>query len=243
MRSFLLSICIHFLIACFFALSFYRHTPLDKQTSFVVSIVEDQDITATQQKEKQPKKKGTPKPMPAYVPRPSIDSAHLQKKNEGHDDHIPRPSFDKIAAIKEKSACDQHKRREVFDAALKNLQQVQQYGKGTGGNQEGQPPLTDSDLKAVKEQIAKCWNIPSSVQGLRDLVVEIQLNLSSEGYVLDAQILQDHFSSQDDAYRITAESALRALLSPQCQPLKLPLDKYSHWKEITLHFSPKEFLE
>jgi hypothetical protein len=46
----------------------------------------------------------------------------------------------------------------------------------------------------------------------------------------------------DPFYRAAAESALRAVLNPQCSPLKLPPDKYEQWKILELTFNPKDLL-
>jgi hypothetical protein len=46
----------------------------------------------------------------------------------------------------------------------------------------------------------------------------------------------------DPYYQAAAESALRAVRNPQCQPLKLPLEKYSEWQTMSLSFNPKDIL-
>ena len=39
-----------------------------------------------------------------------------------------------------------------------------------------------------------------------------------------------------------AESAVRALQNPGCQPLKLPYDQYEIWQDIIFNFDPGEAL-
>jgi hypothetical protein len=46
----------------------------------------------------------------------------------------------------------------------------------------------------------------------------------------------------DPFYRSAAESALRAVLNPQCSPLKLPPEKFDQWKTLELTFNPKDLL-
>jgi hypothetical protein len=46
----------------------------------------------------------------------------------------------------------------------------------------------------------------------------------------------------DPFYRAAAESALRAVLNPRCQPLKLPADKFDQWQTMSLSFNPKDLL-
>jgi hypothetical protein len=48
---------------------------------------------------------------------------------------------------------------------------------------------------------------------------------------------------QSDRFKLAAgESALRAVLNPECQPYKLPVNKYDVWKDLKLTFNPREML-
>jgi len=49
--------------------------------------------------------------------------------------------------------------------------------------------------------------------------------------------------NSDPYFRATAESAMRALVQPNCVPLKLPLGKYSVWRHFTFNFDPSKMLE
>jgi len=40
------------------------------------------------------------------------------------------------------------------------------------------------------------------------------------------------------AVPLLAESALRAVLNPRCQPFKLPPDRYEAWQVMELNFDP-----
>ena len=44
----------------------------------------------------------------------------------------------------------------------------------------------------------------------------------------------------DPFFRTAAESALRAVLNPRCNPLKVPPRKYETWKSVTLSFDPRD---
>jgi hypothetical protein len=44
----------------------------------------------------------------------------------------------------------------------------------------------------------------------------------------------------DPFFRSAAESALRAVLNPRCNPLRLPPEKYEQWQTMTLNFDPRE---
>jgi len=42
----------------------------------------------------------------------------------------------------------------------------------------------------------------------------------------------------DDVFRAFGESAVRAL--QQCNPLRLPADKYALWQDMIVNFDPKQ---
>jgi len=44
-------------------------------------------------------------------------------------------------------------------------------------------------------------------------------------------------------YKVLAESALRAIRNPLCQPLRVPTTGYERWKDLQLNFDANEMLE
>ena len=57
-----------------------------------------------------------------------------------------------------------------------------------------------------------------------------------------ADVVDKGRMSSDRFYRAAAESALRAVQNTRCSPLKLPVDKYERWKEMTLRFDPSQMV-
>lgn len=102
--------------------------------------------------------------------------------------------------------------------------------------------LSQSEIGGVVEQIARCWNVPSGARGASDLKIEIAVEINSDGTVRDARIVDTARYGSDDVFRAAAESARRAVLNPQCSPLRLPPDKYEAWKRTTLVFDPSRML-
>lgn len=100
--------------------------------------------------------------------------------------------------------------------------------------------MTISELDAIRSQIEQCWNIPAGARDARDLVVDISVVMNPDGTVRQATIVQRSRMSRDSFYRAAAESALRAVLNPDCSPLRLPPQKYNQWKVFTLSFNPRE---
>ena len=101
-------------------------------------------------------------------------------------------------------------------------------------------PLTISEIDLVRRQIAECWNLPAGAKDAEDLIIEISLSMNPDGTVRDARIRDQGRIDRDPFFRAAAESAYRAVLNPKCSPLKLPLDKYEHWKTMVLTFNPRE---
>ena len=109
-----------------------------------------------------------------------------------------------------------------------------------------QAPRLDSVIVAskliatIRHQVEKCWSMPVGARGASNMTVEIRILMNSDGRARSATIIDSRRASRDPFYRAMAESALRAVLNPRCQPLPLPLDKYDEWREIVLNFDPRD---
>ncbi len=101
-------------------------------------------------------------------------------------------------------------------------------------------PLTVTEIDLVRQQIAQCWNVPAGAKDAENLVIEIRVAMNPDGTVRSARIGDTARLQSDPFFRAAAESALRAVLNPRCQPLKLPFEKYAEWKTMTLVFNPRE---
>jgi len=101
-------------------------------------------------------------------------------------------------------------------------------------------PLTSVEIAAVREQIASCWNLPAGVKEIENLSIEVRVSVNSDGSVRKARVLDQARMLSDPDFRAAAESALQAIHNQRCNPLKLPPEKYEHWKTMTLTFNPRE---
>lgn len=107
-----------------------------------------------------------------------------------------------------------------------------------------QPPpvgqaLTQSELSALKRQLAGCWNILPGARDADDLVVVVNVTMNPDRTVASAGI-RDQARLGDPFFKAAADSALRALRDPRCSPLELPPFKFDQWKEMTIRFDPKD---
>jgi outer membrane biosynthesis protein TonB len=94
----------------------------------------------------------------------------------------------------------------------------------------------------VRQQIKQCWNVPAGAKDIQNMVVEIRMQLGPDGAVQRVEPRDAGRMASDPFYRTVAESAMRAVLNPRCNPLKLPPDSYDIWRDMTLVFSPKDLV-
>ena len=102
--------------------------------------------------------------------------------------------------------------------------------------------ITASEVDLVREQIARCWNVPAGARDAKDLVVEVRVAVDPDGTVRQATIVDQARLGSDPSFRAAAESARRAFFNPLCRPLRLPPEKYAIWKDLVVDFSPKDIL-
>ena len=100
--------------------------------------------------------------------------------------------------------------------------------------------ITVGDVDAIRRQIEPCWNLPAGARDAHKMVVEIKATVGPDGRVRTAEIVDRARATNDRFFRSMAESAVRAMLNPRCQPLNLPTEKYHQWRNMTLTFYPGE---
>lgn len=190
-----------------------------------------------------------PKPLETRAPQPPKPEPKPRPEARKPD----AAAFDAML----KTLADKKPDPANFDSLLKNLthqptapsdepprQRPRQTAAAAPSSQPRAPlgsQLTANEMDLVREQIARCWNVPTGVRDAKDLVVEIRVFANPDGSVRDARIV-DQGRMGDPLFRAAAESARRAFGNPQCTPLRLPAGKYEMWKEFVVDFSPKDLL-
>ncbi|MEN8236075.1 MAG: energy transducer TonB [Pseudomonadota bacterium] len=185
------------------------------------------------------KPKDKPKEKPKVTPKPTPKPKKVQPK--------VKPKKKVTPPAKKKTP------QRDFNSVLKNLQKsaaAVPMTANAGKVNEDTPVhsgdisdrLSMSELDALRRQIAGCWNIPAGARDAENLVVKISVSVNPDGTVRHAKVVNSMSTQQGPYYQIAAESALRAVLHPNCSPLKLPANKYKQWKEFTFTFNPKEML-
>jgi outer membrane biosynthesis protein TonB len=185
----------------------------------------------------------TPPPPPPPAPPPPTPTPPPEPKPQAPKPEPPPPP----PAPKPPQPAQKKPDDSSFDQLLKNLANRQpQQAQPPGPPQKSSQPiasladqLSTSELDVVKAQIEACWNVPAGARDAQSLTPEFRVMMNPDGTVRSAQLLNTD-RLNDPFFQAAAESANRALLNPQCQPLKLPPDKYDQWQTFTITFDPKD---
>jgi outer membrane biosynthesis protein TonB len=204
---------------------------------------------------KPPEPKPTPPPLLKTPPEPKPEAPKPSEKAEAprpREKPEPPQQMAKNESKAEQKKYDPYQ----FETLLKNLatqpttpspEAPPQRPRVASARPSSQPraplgsQITASEVDLVRQQIARCWNVPAGARDAKDLVVEVRVAVDPDGTVRQATIV-DQGRLGDPFYRAAAESARRAFFNPLCRPLHLPPDKYAIWKDLVVDFSPKDIL-
>jgi outer membrane biosynthesis protein TonB len=210
-------------------------------------------VPPTPETAKPPEPKPAP-PLPLKPPEPKPEPKPVEKVEAPRPKAKPKPTSQMV----KNEPKPEPKKYDPgqFEALLKNLAPQQsapspdappQKPRVASARASSQPraplggQLTASELDLIRQQIARCWNVPAGARDAKDLVVEIRVVVDRDGTVQQATIV-DQGRLGDPFFRAAAESAKRAFFNPQCRPLHLPVEKYAIWKDLVVDFSPKDIL-
>lgn len=101
--------------------------------------------------------------------------------------------------------------------------------------------ITGSEMDALKQQISRCWNFPAGAKAADELVITLRVAMNADRTVRTATVI-DTPKNPSLYWQAASESALRAIYSPRCTPLKLPEGKFSEWRTFTIRFDPRQML-
>lgn len=195
-----------------------------------------------------PLKKESPPPKKIPEKRPEEEKPKKKKKKE--DDSFLEDIVKDLTPKKNKGPKkDPYKEKPAPDDVLDEItQSVESSRKPSSKGASTQTPrvqgvagdiLSLSEIDAIRSQVAACWNVPSGAMDAENLRIEVRVFMETDGTVKKVDVLSTS-RMNDPLFRAAAESAVRALLNPRCNPLKLPINKYQEWKVFTMSFDPKE---
>ena len=96
---------------------------------------------------------------------------------------------------------------------------------------------TMSELDAIVRHIEDHWRIDPGKEGVDELTVEVKINVSADGTVQQAHIVDSPRYFLDTTFRTFANSARNAVLA--ASPLPINPSNASAFREMTLVFSPQ----
>ena len=101
--------------------------------------------------------------------------------------------------------------------------------------------LTLSELDVFRMQLRPCWTVPIGARRGKELVVQVKVQLTAEGFLRRAPEVLSKNPTADPFLRAAVEHAVRAIR--RCQPFRLPEDKHTTWRELILVFNPEKMGE
>jgi len=240
----------HALIFAAALFTFHRSLSTPEDTHVVpvdlVTIADKTDVAA-QAPQAEPEKMDRPQP-PAPEPPPEPQMQDVEPAPEP-----PIPQFD-VAKEKpkpvEKPQPTKKEMAQNFNSLLDQLTKPDKPVKTTAKAGPrvipgvGSGNLMTADLAdALRSQMYRCWSPPTGAPDARDLIVDFDLALNPDGTVGRVQMTPGTAAAAaTNGYtRAASEAASRAVY--QCQPYRLPADRYSLWREINpLRFDPRQMM-
>ncbi|KPU83027.1 hypothetical protein JI58_09620 [Marinosulfonomonas sp. PRT-SC04] len=100
------------------------------------------------------------------------------------------------------------------------------------------PPLSYGDKDALRVAVSNCWHVDVGSASSRVTVV-VGVTLEKTGKVVANSLrLVSSKGGDDTAVNTAFQNARRAIIICQKGGYKLPVEKYSHWREIEMTFNP-----
>ncbi|NQV84167.1 MAG: cell envelope integrity protein TolA [Rhodospirillales bacterium] len=199
----------------------------------------------------EPKPEVKPKPEPKLIPKPKPEvktPAPVRKLAKIKPRRKPKPpdAFASVLKTVEKLK-DRPKPKDKKEKPKKEKEKIKSFEDQMAQALASQTvthnplrPMAISEIDLVRQQIRECWSLPAGAREAENLSIEIKMAMNPDGSVRQARILDQSRLQSDPFFRAAAESALRAVLNPRCNPLKLPPEKYQQWQNMILVFDPRQ---
>jgi len=102
------------------------------------------------------------------------------------------------------------------------------------------PPLSFGEKDALRVAVSNCWAVDVGGTSSRVTVV-VGVSLDREGKVIKGSLqLIGSEGGDDAAVAVAFRNARSAIIRCQKGGYKLPIEKYSHWREIEMTFNPEK---
>ena len=194
------------------------------------------------EKEVKPKPKPKPEPKPeVQKPQPRVKPVEVAKKPEPPKKEPDFDSLMKNLAPTLKDAPKVEKKKEDVPDLNDIAKEIEAAIKRPSKMSDASRPMSITEIDALRQHIAKCWNPPIGAKDAENLKIEIEVTMNPDATPRAASI-GSRSNLSDPFYRAAAESALRAVNNRRCWPYPLSPETYDQWRDLTLVFDPKELL-
>ncbi len=153
-----------------------------------------------------------PKPQPKREPDFSISSMLKDLRNEKSNNVQEK----KEKELKENLSSEKDKEKETSESNT----------------------LSISETDLLIQQLTSCWIAPAGavMSGIEKVVISVKVRRNRSVIDNSVQIIDTNIPKSNTFYEPITESAMRTFFNPDCNPLKLPSDKYNLWKDLTITF-------
>ena len=186
--------------------------------------------------EAKPEPEPEPEPEPPPKPEPKVEEPKAKIP--------PKPKMKPLQQVAEKDKKKEEPPEDRLTSILRNVEKLKDQAPtnnqladaSQGRSTQVSSIEQDAMVRAIQQQMARCWRIDAGARDAESLIVEIRVVLNPDATVRDAQIVDFERMFRDSYFRSAAENARRAIL--QCSPFRLPTNKYEVWRDLTLRFDP-----
>jgi hypothetical protein len=174
-----------------------------------------------------------PLPLPPPPVPPPPDPGHTP--GTGQTPPPPKPQERSQSVLSTLERLRQQQQREAPRARPSPPQGAPQKG---GGAPTGTAELTASEKAGLADKIGECWSVDAGAPNLRDIVVELRVEVDAGGVV--RQVRPNGSAPSDPRARMVYEAARRALLDAKCNPLPLPRERLAALRDTVFRFNPRD---
>ena len=200
-----------------------------------------------------PKKIAKPKPKPKKLAKPKPAKKKPVKKQPAKKQLAkakpkkpavskPKSEFDpeNIAALlnklPDKKLAPKSSYKVPLEPAPRTQRQARMEPRSYGRTYGADASMSANEIDAFKAQISQCWRPPTGGLGSRDLNVKLRIKFKQDGTLEKPPELANFSGSP--FFRPAADAAKRAVW--QCQPYRMPKEKYATWQDMILNFDPRD---
>jgi hypothetical protein len=227
--GFIVSVLLHLGVVAVMFVSFSRKLDIPEQMTPIVPVdlvtLSDQTNIAPQAPPQQEAPPETPMQQPAAQPE------------------VQPP--DVVIAPEAKKTPDKPKKKEEakfnIDDIFANLKKLPPKNAKPGARViqgAGAETGLSADLNSyLASQIYRCWSPPTGVVGAATLIVVYDVYMNKDGTVADKPKLLSSGSPPGTPRDAANQAAMRAIY--QCEPYKLPANRYNEWRHFSFSFDPR----